>query len=187
MDGYVKGVIMGKRSRERIQAIIEGKILSIRDKRDVLCHEVIKLAAVKLFNEGEQFGKHTSNNQTFERVGEIIAEVMPQAMVTTGIKCFSIPDITRKNDINEHMRHVIVAICAKMEQIRFMDRKGHLYKLRKDKSGRKRTGNWYFCDFCGEPFYRNPASTQRWHTFNCYINGLKHTKQINLVKTEISQ
>lgn len=179
---------MGRRDRERIQTIIEGRAVSIREKRDILGHEVVRLASEHIFNDAETDEMSPSDGSIDEHIAKAVTDVLPEALCNTGIRMFSVADLTRKKEWLEHWGRVVKGCLARTDtHFRMWDRKGDVWKARKGPQGRKRTGTWCFCLFCGDAFYAPPSSKQRWHTRECYFAWRRREKQLALTRRDGEQ
>ncbi len=149
---------MGRADRLRKQTIIDGKVLGIRDRRDRLMKEVIKLASHDLF-----FGnmRKCTVEEWRTQIGEEILKVLPQALGNLNERMFSLADITRDRDFHTMAVRTISGIGCTLPEIRPMDTKGHVFRMRRTKCGRKRTGEWRLCLDCGTQRYVGKESTWR--------------------------
>lgn len=161
---------MGRADRLRRQAIREGRVLSIRQRRDRLMKEAKRLAAPDLFFNREWDDRPVSSTQ--DDIYETLVNVLPKAMDNLGERWFTVADLSRRKDFMDMVGKMLLGILAHQEDkfkfSKLADR-GGLWSQKK-RQGRKRTGKWVLCRGCGVPRYSTPGKPSKGWCLSCYRN-----------------
>lgn len=167
---------MGRKRRERIQRIREGKELSIRQQRDMLMHEIVKRASEDLVFNPEW--SHRKIESTVDDIYKVVVDVLPESLNTVNRHRFSIADLTRKKDMATLYGRVIRGVLlGNSDKFVKKDNKAEYWGSRKRKATRPMTGEWKLCDWCGSPFYAPPSRrSQRYHSRDCYWTAYRARK-----------
>ena len=162
---------MGRKGRMLREAVAAGRVPTVRQHREWLMQECIRLAMPRLFLSPD-WDKKRGHEFTDAIVG-ILLDVLPEALDTAGRRTFTVAELTTGEDWDEMVSRVIQGVASRHESFRKMDRNGDYWRIRKGKSGRKPTGQWVLCLGCGVPRWATPArATQR-----CRACWLAHQKQ----------
>jgi len=156
---------MGKRDRERVQAIREGKVPSIRAQGDLLRFELVKEAGIRMFSDQsldtEPIRAYTNN------IIKYALDSLPTALNAIKANTFHLDDISHDKVINEIGGRSLAGTLSRAESIFKFTHKGEYWDIKK-RGGRTRTGKWKFCEWCGSPIYVVPSRNTRFHTRECY-------------------
>ena len=138
---------MGRRDRERKQAIVEGRARSIaQGKRDLMV-EVVRRASRILFETADP---HALVETMQDEIVKAVTEVLVDSLEATHTRTFTVSQLTEDKAFHEMASRSVFGVLVKCQ-----DRFRHVGKGYFGK--RKRRGNlkgrWKYCAWCGEPFY----------------------------------
>ena len=154
---------MGRRDRERKQAIVEGRARSItQGKRDLMA-EVVRRASRILFETADP--NALVDTMQDEIINAVIA-VLPDSLDATHTRTFTVSQISADKAFHEMASRVVAGVLVKC-QGKFRRVSNGAWTTRKRRG--KPKGRWKYCAWCGEPFY-TPRSKchQRYSSTACY-------------------
>ena len=175
---------MGRRDRERKQAIQQGKVLSIREEHDALGFQVLRGARARMFakyyvdntdppSHPEERSPLTPEDyqrlcdELVENATQSIVDVLPETLRVLGRNQFHERELESLNDGELVAFGVLGVVASGRGSFRMMDRHADVWGLKK-RRGRLRNGVWKFCSWCGMPIYTTPSTShRRWHIMNC--------------------
>ena len=154
---------MGRRDRERKEAIQRGELIGIAQSRRNLMLEISKRVIKDAFENPDMEAPWET---VYDSIANKIVEALPASLVAVGRTQFHLGQITKDKDWKRIVYSYIDAVLAAMpDKVRRAGRQ--TWKIRKRPGQSK--GRWKFCCWCGNPFY-TPQSrcAQKYDSPSCY-------------------